>query len=143
MNVGRERNRKILKMDTFAASRQKGRFELHAQVTLLGKDVLVVLSGGVAHIGAVAMAQPRPSLADPDKAGATSSVYTYVGHKEDIIAKTMSERLSTDLNKKVVVVAGIHWDNLKDEEIGAVVSLCHEITEDVMNKFLSISDKRV
>ena len=121
-------------MNTFLASRQKGRFELHAQVTLLGKDILVVLSGGAAHIGAVAMAQPRPSLADPQKTGATSSVYTYVGHKEDVTAKAMAEKLAKVLNRKVVVVAGIHWDNLKDEEIEAIVSLCYEVTEDVMNK---------
>jgi ABC-type sugar transport system substrate-binding protein len=110
----------------------------------LGNDILVVLSGGSAHIGAVAMAQPRPSLADPRKVGATSSVYTYVGHKEDVIAKTMAEKLAKFLNRKVVVVAGIHWDNLRDEEIEMIVNMCHEITEDLMNKFLSISsDTRV
>lgn len=116
---------------------------MHAHVSILGNDILVVLSGGVAHIGAVAMAQPRPSIADPRKAGATSSVYTYIGHKEDIIAKAMSEKLAKVLNRKVVVVAGIHWDNLKDEEIEVIVKMCHEITEEVMNKFLSISDTRV
>lgn len=116
---------------------------MHAHVSILGNDILVVLSGGVAHIGAIAMAQPRPSIADPRKAGATSSVYTYVGHKEDIIAKAMSEKLAKVFNRKVVVVAGIHWDNLKDEEIEVIVKMCHEITEDVMNKFLSISDTRV
>ena len=114
---------------------------MHAHVSILGDDILVVLSGGVAHIGAVAMAQPRPSIADPRKAGATSSVYTYVGHKEDIIAKAMSETLAKGLNKKVVVVAGIHWDNLKDEEIEAIVKICREITEEVMNRFPSISQK--
>jgi hypothetical protein len=85
------------------------------------------------------MAEPRPSLADPRKVGATSSVYTYLGHKEDITAKTMAEKLAKVLNRKVVVVAGIHWDNLRDEEIEIIVSLCHEITEDVMNKFLLFS----
>lgn len=130
-------------MKTFSVSQQKGRFEVHAHVSLLGNDILAVLSGGVAHIGAVAMAQPRPSIADPRKAGATSSVFTYVGHKEDIIAKTMSEKLAKGLNRKAVVVAGIHWDNLKDEEIEVIVKLCRELTEDVMNKFLSLSDAKV
>jgi hypothetical protein len=132
-----------MKMNTFTSSQQKGRFELHARVTRLGKDVLVVLSGGVAHIGAVAMAQPRPSLANPEKAGATSSVFTYVGHKEDGIAKTMAEKLAKGLNRKVVVVAGIHWDNLRDEEIEVIVSMCHEITEEVMNKFLDSTSPEV
>jgi hypothetical protein len=129
-------------MNTLSVSQQKGRFEVHAHVSILGDDILVVLSGGVAHIGAIAMAQPRPSIADPRKAGATSSVYTYVGHKEDIIAKSMSEKLAKALNRKVVVVAGIHWDNLKDEEIEVIVKICQEITEEVMNRFLSISPKK-
>jgi hypothetical protein len=129
-------------MNNFSVSQRKGRFELQAHISILGKDILVVLSGGVAHIGAVAMAQPRPSLADPRKAGATSSVYTYVGHREDVIAKAMSEKLVKILNRKVAVVAGIHWDNLKDEEIEIIVNMCQEITEEVMNKFLSTKDGR-
>jgi hypothetical protein len=129
-------------MNNFSVSQRKGRFELQAHISILGKDILVVLSGGVAHIGAVAMAQPRPSLADPRKAGATSSVYTYVGHREDVIAKAMSEKLVKILNRKVAVVAGIHWDNLKDEEIEIIVTMCQEITEEVMNKFLSTKDGR-
>jgi gallate decarboxylase subunit D len=125
-------------MHSFLSSKQKGRFELRAHVTIMGNDILVVLLGGSAHIGAVAMAEPRPSLADPRKAGATSSVYTYVGHKEDMIAKTMAEKLAKDLNRKAVVVAGIHWDNLKEEEIAMIVNMCPEITEDVMNRLPSM-----
>jgi hypothetical protein len=123
----------------FLSSQQNGQFKLHAHVTVLGNDILVVVSGGAVHIGAVAMAQPRPSLADPQKTAATSSVYTYVGHKEDVTAKIMAEQLSKSLNKKVVVVAGIHWDNLTEEEIEIIVNLCHGITEDVINKFLLFS----
>lgn len=124
-------------MDSFLAARQKGRFEIQAQVTLLGKDVLVVLCGGAVHIGAVAMAQPRPSLADPRQSGATSSVYTYVGHKEDTVAKAMAEKLSKGLNRKVVVVAGIHWDHLQEEEIETLVMLCREITAEVLTQCLA------
>jgi len=125
-------------MKTFLSSKQKERFELQAHVNIIGNDILVVLLGGSAHIGAVAMAQPRASLADPQKAGATSSVYTYVGHKEDMIAKTMAEKLARGLNRKVVVVAGIHWDDLKEEEIAIIVNMCPEITQDVMNELLQI-----
>lgn len=131
-------------MNTFLSSTHKDRFELNAQVNILGKDVLVVLMGGVIHIGAVAMAQPRPSLADPQKTGATSSVYTYLGHKEDTVAKQMAERLSRSLNRKVVVVAGIHWDNLKEEEIKIIVRLCDEIADDVTKRLLLFfSDTRM
>ena len=83
----------------------------------LGKDFLLSVWGGVAHIGAVAMAQPRPSLADPGRLSATASVFCYVGHKEDGVVKEVSERLAAALDAKVVVAAGLHWDDLDPEGI--------------------------
>jgi len=119
-------------MDTFTLSERKIRFEVTAQVSTLGNDLLVVVCGGREHVGAAAMAQPRPGISDPQQIGATSSVFTYVGHKEDIIAKSMSEELARSLNKKVVVVAGVHWDNLDPEEIGTIVKVCSELTKKVI-----------
>ncbi|MGO9022154.1 MAG: hypothetical protein ACLQVJ_27775 [Syntrophobacteraceae bacterium] len=91
---------------------EEGGFVTEAVLQELGKDYLLSLWGGVAHIGAVAMAQPRPSLADPARLSATASVFCYVGHKEDEIVKSVSERLASALGAKVVVAAGLHWDNL-------------------------------
>jgi hypothetical protein len=49
-----------------------------------GDDVVVVLGGGERpHIGALAVAIPRPSLADPEQTSSTSSVITLLGHKDD------------------------------------------------------------
>jgi gallate decarboxylase subunit D len=87
-------------------------FLLEALLQQLGKDFLLSVWGGAAHIGAVAMAQPRPSLADPTRRSATASVFCYLGHKEDEVVKEISERLAAALGAKVVVAAGLHWDNL-------------------------------
>ncbi len=87
-------------------------FPVEALLQELGNDYLLSLWGGVAHIGAVAMAQPRPSLADPSKLSATASVFCYVGHKEDDVVKVVSEKLAAALGARVVVAAGLHWDNL-------------------------------
>ncbi|HOJ42588.1 MAG TPA: hypothetical protein PK800_00560, partial [Syntrophorhabdaceae bacterium] len=92
-------------------------FEINAQVILLDRDVLVVLSGGSEHIGAIGVAQPWQRKNNKDRISATSSVYTFLGHKEDVIVKAMSEGLSRSLNRKVVVIAGMHWDNIGAEEI--------------------------
>lgn len=99
----------------------EGRLDLSARAARLGRDWLVWVWGGDRpHIGAVAMAAPRPSLADPARTSATASVFTYPGHKEDGVAKALAERLSAALEAKVVVSAGMHWDGLAAGEIAEV-----------------------
>ncbi len=114
-----------------AFAEKEGAFEVLAQIDQVGDDLLVLLTGGKAHIGAVAIAQPRPSLHDPGQPSSTGSVITLLGHKEDAVAKTMAEALSGRLGRNVVVVAGIHWDSLTGEDIAAVMELCRKINEKI------------
>lgn len=124
---------------SFDVAECKGRFEVLAKVFEVGPDCLVILWGGTRpHVGAVGMAQVRPSLRDPNKSAASSSVFTFVGHKEDMVAKMMSEELAKRLGRNTVVVAGIHWDNLTDAEIKIITSLSHSILENIVKKFNSV-----
>jgi len=121
---------------SFDVSEAKGRFEVLAKVFELGPDCLVMLWGGTRpHVGAIGMAQVRPSLRDPNKSAASSSVFTFVGHKEDMVAKMMSEELAKKLGRNTVVVAGIHWDSLTDAEIKIITRLSQSILEDIVKKF--------
>jgi hypothetical protein len=127
-------------MKTISVSVKEGRFKLEALVKPLGPDLLVAIWGGThPHIGAVALALPRPSLRDKRKTSATSSVLTLVGHKEDVTAKMVSEALAAALKQNVVVTAGIHWDNLKAEEIGKVVKLTERLANKIIEKASPLS----
>jgi gallate decarboxylase subunit D len=118
-----------------SVSIKAGRFKLEALVKSLGPDLLVAVWGGThPHVGAVALAVPRPSLKDKKKTSATSSVLTLMGHKEDVTAKMVSEALAAALKQNVVVTAGIHWDNLKAEDIGAIVQLTEKLTRKIIEK---------
>ena len=100
----------------------EGSYDLSASVRLIGQDVLVAIWGGEKpHIGAVAVAQPRPSLKDPDVTSASASVICLVGHKEDELAKAAAEILAAALKTQVVVTAGIHWDNLDPQGIQRII----------------------
>jgi hypothetical protein len=108
-------------------------YVLEAKAVRIGPDILVYLWGGERpHIGAVAAAQPRPSLADPDRTSATASVLSYLGHKEDGVAKDMAEAISAHFNTNSVVTAGIHWDNLPVDGVQTVIRRCQEITDKVI-----------
>lgn len=108
---------------------------VEARAVLIGADILVYIWGGDRpHIGAVAAAQPRPSLADENRRSATSSVLTYLGHKEDEVVKLVSEQLSAVLDTHVVVTAGIHWDGLDQNEIRAIGTGIEEIIRQLTAK---------
>jgi len=122
-----------MKRFTFKVS--KGRFKIQALVQEVGQDILVSMWGGtLPHIGAVGMATPRPSLRDPKKWSATSSTFTYVGHKEDLIVKGISEMLAGRLKRKVVVVAGIHWDDITFKEIRTIARLTKKLSDQILKK---------
>jgi gallate decarboxylase subunit D len=116
-------------------SEKQGDLEVVAVVYELSDDCLVILYGGTRpHIGAIGMAQARPSLKDPKENAATSSVFTYTGHKEDMVAKALSEELTRRLARNTVVVAGIHWDDLSSEGIEKIRTICRLITEKIVKK---------
>lgn len=121
-------------MKRMTATVKKGRFSLEALVMSIGPDLLAAVWGGThPHIGAVALALPRPSLQNRRKTSATSSVLTLLGHKEDVTAKMVSEALAAALKRNVVVTAGIHWDNLAPEDIGAI----NELTKQLVGKIIA------
>ncbi len=89
-----------------------------------GVDLCVSLYGGdKGHIGAVALAQPRPSLTDPTQLSASTSVVTVCGHKEDGLAYDVAESLAQKINGIVTVSCGIHMDNASQQQIQQIVRI--------------------
>ncbi len=111
-------------------------FPVEAQASFIGNDLLVSIWGGeIPHIGATAAAQPRPTLSNEvGKISATSSVLTYLGHKEDRIVKMAAESLASSLNTNVVVTAGIHWDELNADAIEIIWNGCLELVEKLQSQ---------
>lgn len=123
---------------SFEVTTASGAFDIHANVRLIGKDLLVAIWGGEKpHIGAVAVAEPRPSLKDPKHMSSTASVICLLGHKEDALAKAASEILSAALNARVVVTAGIHWDNLDEGGIKRVIENSKLLVDLILEKTAS------
>ena len=79
--------------------------------------IVLILGGEKPHVGAVAVAIPRPSLKNSSKISSTSSVFTITGHKDDYIARPAAEKLARRLGEVVVAVAGVHVDNASKEDI--------------------------
>lgn len=122
-------------MKRFKVEISKDRFKIQGFVHIIGQDLLLSIFGGTRpHIGSVALAQPRPSLRNPKKWSSTSSDITIIGHKEDIIAKRIAEKISSSLRRNVTVTAGFHWDNLTSKEIKMVENISQKISDEVIKK---------
>lgn len=107
-------------------------YKVEAQLTLIGSDLLVALCGGShPHIGSVVVALPRPSRKDKKRMSSTSSVYNFLGHKDDVIAQRVAERLASGLNKNVVVVAGVHIDGITEKGIARVIENCDNLAQKI------------
>ena len=117
----------------FRIKTEEAAYRLEASVQEIGNDLLVAIWGGdKPHIGAVTVAQPRPSLKDSSVLSATASVFCYVGHKDDVIAKESAEKLSAALNRNVTVTVGIHWDNIDEAGIKTVVENSQELVNTII-----------
>jgi len=121
--------------EEFTIKTIEGEYDLSASIRRIGPDLLVAIWGGEKpHIGAVAMSQPRPSLKDPEVTSSTASVFAYVGHKVDELAKAAAEILAATLKTNVVVTAGIHWDNLPPEGIQRVIRNSEILVDMILEK---------
>lgn len=102
----------------------KGRLTLKLNARWLGKDLLVVITGGAAHIGAVGAGTKSGGLA-------SSSVVTMPGHRDDRIAKEAAERISKKYGCNCVVVAGVHYDNITPQEINDIMIMCNSLISEL------------
>jgi gallate decarboxylase subunit D len=111
-------------MSDVRLKKSMGRIEVELNATRVGKDLVVVISGGQGHIGAVGAGTNCGGLA-------VSSVLTVPGHRDDRIAKDAAERISKKLGCNCAVVAGVHYDNISPQEIKDVLILSSSLVDEL------------
>lgn len=87
-------------------------------LTMCGRDVCLNVGGGsLAHIGAVAVGEPRPSLRGDGQRSASCSVLCMLGHKDDLLARDAALQIAAATGARVVVTVGLHVDAATPAEI--------------------------
>jgi hypothetical protein len=114
-------------MDPIILREAQGRVELTLTCTALGRDLSVTLSGGEGHIGAVALAQPKPGHRQDGPPGATTSVLALLGHREDELARELAADLARRLGAVVCLACGIHLDAITPGELDTVRGLARNL----------------
>jgi len=114
-------------------------YTVTACVVLCGKDIAVVIGGGEAsHIGAAALASPRPSLKNTAEISASASVLCRLGHKDDLPAREAALRLASKFNTNVAVTAGLHIDDADSDDIAKLQHNFQQILEAIEAWLLTI-----
>ena len=114
------------------AVRTKDGLTVTLEVRPLGRDLLAVLTGGAEHIGCTVLAIPRPSLADPDRTSATSSVLNCVGHKDEYPCRKVAEALCSRTGATVVCTGGLHVDGAGPEQLRCFRDLVDQVLEEAL-----------
>ena len=103
-------------------ARSSGRLTVELRAHRIGKDLMVILSGGEAHIGAVGVGCPLGVRA-------SASVMSLPEHRDDRMAHHAAERISATCGCNCAVVAGVHFDDITPEEIRETLRLYEEVLE--------------
>ncbi|MDO3412162.1 hypothetical protein QWJ34_20535 [Saccharibacillus sp. CPCC 101409] len=100
--------------------------DIRAQRTEVGRDTLITVTGGAAHIGAVSTAYWTES-------GIEVRTTTVPGHKEHLLSEPAARRAADMLNRTVTVVMGIHYDAISAEEIAETSSVAMRRLEEALS----------
>ncbi len=111
-------------MTSMLLSEGTGRTRVSLSTRLIGEDLIVYLFNDRAHLGAVAVAD---YCREEDRASV--SVITRLGHKDDAVACNAAQKLCKLLKKPVCAIAGIHLDEITEEEIAEILRNCDKAVE--------------
>ena len=110
-----------------------GIFKVIAEVKIIGDDLMISVWGGTKpHIGSISVSVPRPGLQDNTTMSATSSIINLIGHKDEVVARKFSEKLAAKFNKNAIATAGIHIDDITENQINILMQNMTDLCRDIM-----------
>ncbi|MWV42325.1 hypothetical protein GRF59_01665 [Paenibacillus sp. HJL G12] len=109
-----------------------GKWGIRIEELQVGKDLMIIVTGGAAHIGSVSTA-----YASDETKGIAVQTMGLPGHRERDLTAEMAGKAAAVLDKTVTIVAGIHYDGIDRRQIADVVSETHAAFEKYLMKKVS------
>lgn len=126
-------------MSKVRSSVGNGIFKVIAEVKIIGDDLMISVWGGTKpHIGSISVSVPRPGLKDKTIMSSTSSVINLIGHKDEVVARKFSEQLSAKFNRNAIATAGIHIDDITENQMDIIMQNITVLCLDIINKLEEI-----
>ena len=102
-------------------NRSKKGVELNLTAIEMGDDLCIVLTGGESHLGAVTVGA----------AGLDTETVAIGEHKEHHVTERIAKILKEKYTGSFVICSGIHYDNIRKEDIETVLELSCEMAEEI------------
>ena len=118
-------------VDRYELTRGEGKVRVSLRAQEMGEDLVVCLFNENAHIGAVAVGEY-----DYKEKRASTSVITRLGHKDDVIAQKTAHLVSKHTRKSSCVIAGVHVDNITEEEIQEALGNTDSLVKDFLKQVI-------
>ena len=115
-------------MDKYELTKGEGRAKVSLLAYHMRGDLVLCIYNENAHIGAVAVGEY-----DHNEKRASTSVITRLGHKDDAIAQQAAYLISKSTKRPVCIVAGVHLDNITQEEIEKILENSTIAVEDFIS----------
>lgn len=108
----------------------EGRTRISLSAQGFGGDLVVSIYNENAHIGAVAVGEY-----DHKENRTSTSVITRLGHKDDVIAQKAAYLISKHTKRPSCVIAGVHLDDITDEEIRKLLENADSLVKDFLRRW--------
>ncbi|NGZ74532.1 prenylated flavin chaperone LpdD [Saccharibacillus alkalitolerans] len=93
----------------------------------VGRDTLLIVTGGAAHIGA-------SSTAYAEDGGLRAGTSAVPGHKEHLLSEPAALHAARVLKRTVTVVMGIHYDGLSRAQIEELSEIVNRKIEEAIRE---------
>ncbi|WP_265459884.1 amino acid decarboxylase [Enterococcus sp. HY326] len=102
---------------------------ISAEVTIIGKDLLIKISGGdTPHIGTVTTLSKTAAIE-------TRCFPSHDGrlHKDDVLALIVAKKIQPLLPGTCVITAGVHVNKITSDQIVAASKITQQLAEEIAN----------
>lgn len=108
------------KVKEFQAGSPESGDQVIYELYQIGRDWLLVIGGGISHIGSVASSERINGKEELHQ-------FTFQGHKEDKIVENAQRRLREITPGNILVIGGIHYEAISSAQIEKIVNHCETL----------------
>ena len=99
---------------------------LQFQVGKIGRDWMILITGGESHIG---------SFACSNKTQNEGFIHTLAHHKEDALVTEAFLQLSKLVENEIIIISGVHYDQIQTDQIQSLLQNNRDLIQQTADFF--------